>query len=310
MTSEATRLPRRTRVYQNHHLDSTRWDRFRPRDDDIVISTSYKAGTTWMQTIVANLVFPDGPSGPLGEMSPWLGMRVRPLEAILALIEAQTHRRFLKSHLALDGLPYFPQVKYIYVGRDPRDVFMSLWNHYRNYTPFILTALNNPVGLVGDPLPPCPEKIRDLWRVWTTRGWFPWENDGYPMWSHLHHARTWWAHRELPNLLLVHFNDLLNDLEGGMRRVAKFLEIEIAEERWPAIVDAATFATMRKNAAQIVPEAHLAWKGGAQQFIYKGTNGRWRDVLDEEDLTLHRESLDRSLPPDCAKWLIEGGALP
>ena len=37
----------RSRIYQNHHLDSTRWDKFIPRPDDIVITTSYKAGTTW-----------------------------------------------------------------------------------------------------------------------------------------------------------------------------------------------------------------------------------------------------------------------
>src|SRR5215469_7466010 len=47
-------------IYQNHHLDTTRWDRFQPRRGDIVISTSYKAGTTLTQTIVANLLFPDG----------------------------------------------------------------------------------------------------------------------------------------------------------------------------------------------------------------------------------------------------------
>ena len=29
-----SRLPERSRVYQNHHFDSTRWDYFEPRDDD------------------------------------------------------------------------------------------------------------------------------------------------------------------------------------------------------------------------------------------------------------------------------------
>ena len=53
-------LPQRTRVYQSHHFDSTRWDYFEPRDDDIIIATSYKAGTTWTQAIVAHLLFPDG----------------------------------------------------------------------------------------------------------------------------------------------------------------------------------------------------------------------------------------------------------
>ena len=47
--------PERTRTYQNHHLDSTRWDAVTPRPDDIIITTAYKAGTTWTQRIVAAL---------------------------------------------------------------------------------------------------------------------------------------------------------------------------------------------------------------------------------------------------------------
>ena len=58
--------PQRTHIYQNHHFDSTRWDYFESRADDIVIATSYKAGTTWTQVIVAHLLFPDGnfPASP------------------------------------------------------------------------------------------------------------------------------------------------------------------------------------------------------------------------------------------------------
>ena len=79
-------LPQRTHIYQNHHFDSTRWDYFESRDDDIVIATSYKAGTTWTQAIVAHLLFPDGnfPAAP-AVMSPWLDMRIIPLESLLSL---------------------------------------------------------------------------------------------------------------------------------------------------------------------------------------------------------------------------------
>jgi aryl sulfotransferase len=174
-------LPEVSRTYQNHHFDSTRWQHYRPRDDDVVISTSLKSGTTWMQWIVLNLIFlgaEAGPPTPLTSASPWLGLRLVPLDHVIGTLEAQRHRRVIKSHLPLDGLPYHPQVRYIVVARDARDVFMSLWNHYRNYTPEAMTQMNT--GQVGDPLPRCPSDIRVAWRNWFTRGWFPWESEGYP----------------------------------------------------------------------------------------------------------------------------------
>jgi aryl sulfotransferase len=299
--------PERTRVYQNHHLDSTRWDRVALRPDDVVISTSYKAGTTWMQTIVANLLFQDGDlPGGVTEISPWIDNRFRPLDAILARIEAQTHRRFLKSHLPLDGLCWRPELRYIVVGRDARDVFMSLWNHYRSHTPAFFALVNGLPGRVGDPFPEPPGEIRELWRSWITRGWFAWETDGWPYWSHLHHARTWWEWRGLPNVRLVHFHDLLRDLEGEMRRVAAFLGIEVPAAVWPRLVHAARFETMKENADRILPGADLIWEGGARRFLYQGTNGRWRDVLGPEDLALYRAAVARTLPPDCAVWLERG----
>lgn len=150
-------LPQRTRVYQCHHFDSTRWDYFESREDDIIIATSYKAGTTWMQAIIAHLLFPDGdlPAGP-AEMSPWLDTRTLPLELALNTLKAQEHRRFIKTHLPLDGVPYEQDLKYVYVARDARDVFMSLWNHYTNMTNETVQLMNMLAGRVGEEFPPRP----------------------------------------------------------------------------------------------------------------------------------------------------------
>src|SRR6478672_11720281 len=87
-------LPERTREYRNHHLDSTRWDGFVARDDDIFITTAYKAGTTWTQRILASLVLGPGPlPQTLGALSPWIDARfMGPIEAVLESVEAQEHR--------------------------------------------------------------------------------------------------------------------------------------------------------------------------------------------------------------------------
>src|SRR4029077_3375355 len=115
-TMAAHARPTVTRVYQNALMNSARWDGFRPRRDDIVIATSYKAGTTWLQGIRACLIFqaPEPPV-PQDELTPWLDANFSgPIEEVLAQLDGLTNRRYIKTHLPLDCLPYFDQVKYIF----------------------------------------------------------------------------------------------------------------------------------------------------------------------------------------------------
>jgi aryl sulfotransferase len=302
------RGPDRTREYRNHHLDSTRWDGFVPRDDDIFITTAYKAGTTWTQRILAALIFEGAPlPQPLGVLSPWVDARfVEPVEPVLEGLEAQRHRRFIKSHLAADGLRFFPHGKYVVVGRDTRDVFMSLFNHYRGYTD-LLYAMVNDANRPGAEFPRCPESPRELWPRWIGEGWFEWEPDGWPMWSHHHHLSTWWEFRDVPNILFVHFGDLKADPGAEMRRIAAFCDIEVDEEKWPALVASVGLDAMRgeAHASGAHDTMSFVFDGGADRFFYKGDNGRWRDVLTVDDLTLY-DAAAATLDPELRSWL-EGG---
>lgn len=306
-------LPNITHIYQNHVLDSTRWNCYHPRPSDIIISTSIKSGTTWMQEIVRQLISlnqnePALGALPLGEVSPWLDARWHPIDEVIGKLESQQHRRCIKSHLPLDGLPFFPQVKYIVVGRDARDVFMSLWNHHANYTPAFLTFLNDVPGRVGEPFPPCPEDIHIFWKAWISQGWFPWESEGYPYWGNLHHTKTWWQYRSLENILFVHYNDLLNDLTAEIRRVGYFLSLPRVEEALPTVVQAVNINAMRESAEKVDPGKQKIFKDGAQTFFYKGTNGRWKEVLSDEELNLYQVKAAQVLTPGCREWLQQGRA--
>ena len=170
MANSSAQLPAIAHPYQNHSMDSLRWNFFAPRTDDIVVATSYKAGTTWVQAIVANLIFAGELRGSIHSLCPWLDSRLFPLELVLTALEQQTHRRSIKTHLPLDSLPFHPGIKYLYVGRDPRDVFMSWWNFYGDFSPQLISAMNNTPGRMGDELPRCPDDIHELWRGWMTRG--------------------------------------------------------------------------------------------------------------------------------------------
>jgi aryl sulfotransferase len=95
-----------------------------------VISTRRKSGTTWMQMICALLIFqtPELPE-PLGDLSPWLDNMAMPHDFVYAQLGEQRHRRFIKTHTPLDGIPLDPRVTYLVMARHPLDMFVSLCRH-------------------------------------------------------------------------------------------------------------------------------------------------------------------------------------
>jgi aryl sulfotransferase len=306
-----------SRIYQNAVLDSTRWQAFVPRADDVVISTSYKSGTTWTLAIVRELVVhemqqagitdPAQYPAPDNESSVWPDARwICPTDELQVMLEAQPHRRFLKSHLALDGLPIYPQVKYLIISRDPRDVFMSLWNHDRHLTDEFLDMLNTSPGRVGDEHPRSPADIHEFWAAWISRGSFEWEQEGYPYWGTMHHNQSWWNLRHLDNICLVHYADLKADPLGEIRGIAGFLGIEISDEALVNVVERTSFDAMRERAIAADANRTSPFREGAKTFFYKGTNGRWRDTLTESELAMYEQTKENVLTPGCAHWLEMG----
>jgi aryl sulfotransferase len=291
--------PAKTRELHNHHFDSTIWNDLAFRDDDIVIATYAKSGTTWVQQIVAQMLFGGDAELAVAELSPWMDLRVPPKQVKLPLVEAQSHRRFLKTHLPVDALTFSPRAKYVYIGRDGRDVVWSMYNHHANANAMWYDALNNTPGRVGPPIEPPPVDIREYWREWLAR-------DGHPFWPFWENVRSWWAIRELPNVMFVHFADLKRDMPGEMRRIAAFLGIAIDEARWPAIVEYCSFDWMKQNATKSVPLGGACWDGGAEVFIHKGVNGRWADVLSAAESAEYECRAEEELGVECARWLAWG----
>jgi aryl sulfotransferase len=291
--------PVKTRELHTQLFDSTVWNDFPFRHDDIVISTWAKSGTTWTQQIVAQLLFNGAEDLEVAEMSPWLDLRIPPNEVKLAALAAQTHRRFIKTHLPVDALVYSPKAKYIYIGRDGRDVMWSMHNHWINGNATIYAAINDTPGRVGPPFDPPPVSPREYFLTWL-------ERDGYPFSSFWENVRSWWEIRDLPNLLLVHFEELKADMPATIRRMAAFLDVPIDDAAWPSILEHCSFDYMKQNATKSVPLGGAFWDGGAQTFIHKGTNGRWRGELTEADCRAYEATARRELGEACADWLATG----
>jgi hypothetical protein len=105
---------------------------------------------------------------------------------------------------------------------------------------------------------------------------------------------------------MVHYNDLLDDLDGEMRRVAAFLGIALNETPWPSLVEAATFERMQSVGGEIMPRVANLLKGGARRFFNAGTNGRWRGVLADSDLALYDAKVRATFTPGLAAWIEKG----
>ncbi|MEQ0560401.1 sulfotransferase domain-containing protein [Amycolatopsis sp. NEAU-NG30] len=292
------------RRYRTVVSDSALWAGFRFRDGDVVISTPPKCGTTWMQMLCALLIFDSAElPRPLTEISPWLDATTYDTEAVIAGLESQRHRRFVKTHTPLDGLPFEAGVTYVCVGRDPRDAMLSFEHATANIHPDAIAA----GGLDQHDGPPPAEDPLERFREWADAeftpesAWF-----GVSLANLVHHVRTFWDRRDSPQVVLFHYADLKADLPGQLGRLATALSIDIARQRLEELATAATFDRMRNRADELAPgvDANL-WRSN-KDFFRSGTSGQWRDLLDHATIEHYQRRVAELAPPDLAEWLHRG----
>ncbi|CAF1325512.1 unnamed protein product [Rotaria sordida] len=285
MTEKDILWPVKKFEVQNFWSDSTIWNDFQFRHDDIIINTYSKSGTTWTQQIVSQLIFNRQENINISRISPWLDFRLNAesfgsKEKLLQTLENQTHRRCIKTHLSLDALVFSPKAKYIYVGRDGRDIACSLYNHL--------------VNLICDGHAK-PQSIQEIFQnqILSTSET-----------SFFAHIRSWWNIRHLPNVLIVHFNQLKKDLPSEIKRIAKFLQIETEDLHCDTITEHCSFNYMKMNAENFIENKYFI--DGAKTFFYQGTNERWKNVLSDEECQSYEKRAIEELGKEGARWLATG----
>lgn len=308
-----------TRRYRTVLMDNRRWDGFVPRSGDVVVATYPKCGTTWTQRIVDMLIHQSTEPRQIMETYPWLDATIfNPIGDDLATLEAQTHRRAIKSHLPFDSLPIYDDLKYVHVARDGRDACFSFHNHRTAFTEAAgerfgraamelvaeLRAEGRPIPAGGPPMTAADP--RDFYLDWIGEA-----ESGAPPGApvdldYFEFEVTYWRERARPNLLLVHYNDLKTDLQGEIARISEFLEIETPPKLLKSIADAAEFSAMKAQGSELLPAVDQMFQGGSQRFLNKGTNGRWKDVLTADDLARFDRLSATKFTPSARAWL-EGG---
>jgi hypothetical protein len=288
--------------YRSSDEDSGRWDDFELRPGDIVVSTRTKHGTTWTQMICLLLVHrqPHLPA-PLAELSPWLDWLVEDRDEVFARLAAQGHRRVIKTHTPLDGLPLRDDVTYVVAARHPLDAAVSLRHQGDNLDRDRMAELSGTpmaASISGD-------ARRGPIDQWLTR-WIATEADPRDELDSLdgvfHHLADAWSRRQQPNIVLVHYDDLLTDLHGEMQRLAVALGIEIGGDELAALVNAARFETMSASAERFVPD-RLGVLKDPSAFFRQGRSGEGRRVAGPDDLARYEARAGSLAPPDLLQWL-------
>ena len=298
------------RRYRGFMADSARWERFAFRPDDVVISTPSKCGTTWMQMIVGMLLLDRTDLGaPISSLSPWLDMLIRTDDEVFGLLERQRHRRFIKTHTPLDGVPRLPSVTYLAVIRHPLDVAMSDLDHGSNERFDRLVELREAaVGSdapEGGALDEAPEEPAAYLRWFIDNDVEPTGSGPYGLADYCNQAMTYWDARSEPNVHLFHYADLWADRDREMRRVAAALGVEVDEDRWPPFVEAAGIDSMRAHAGETAPEVAAGIWRSPERFFRVGGTRDWASLLDDDDVAHFHERL-RALAGEATDWVLRG----
>ncbi len=283
------------REYRNAIMDNARWTGFVSRPDDIFVCTPSKCGTTWMQTIVANLLWPDGdiPGPIVNGIAPWIEAKFMPAEAMHAMLKAQTHRRAMKSHSPADAIPWFPDAKYITVARDGRDAFMSWCNHVQRMK--MIDMMNAQAAEEG--LAPMKKFDGDY------HAYLQELARGEQL---LRHRRKLLGKPRRPEPAVRALQRYEGRSRGGdaPRRQAprhRDSRVEVARGRRSAARSRGCAKSTKRSAI-----LQMAFEGGIKGFLFKGTNGRWRDVLTDEDVAAYHRRVAELLPSDAARWVEAG----
>ncbi|KNG94256.1 sulfotransferase domain-containing protein [Pseudaestuariivita atlantica] len=284
------------KLYLGPLTDNRRWDRITIRPDDVIVVTPPKCGTTWMQTIVALLLSGDPEAETdLSIRMPWVDIRFREIDEVAGRLDAMTHRRCMKSHTPMDGLPLDATAQYLCVFRHPLDAHISFRNHVRNIPLTLFDAWY-------------PEDDPDnvAFRRFLDGGPEGFDMDLMPLAHILRHFEAAKAVDERPNVTLFHYADMSRDLVGTMERVAHMLGVKHAPDVIERLVQAATFDNMKAHAERFAPSGGKGFFKSDDGFFHSGTSGQWRAHLTDGEIEAYDAVMDAHLSPEDRAWLEHG----
>ena len=229
--------------------------KIRPKTD-IIVASYQKSGTTWTQNILRHLLWP-GDTTLLCERVPWINV-IRPLSLSLEEIERLPDPRVIKTHDPvqwIDDLLQGSEAKLIYVYRDPGDVAVSYYNHM---------SLKPSMGGVT-----FQHFYRDVIRNPVRANHGLWED---------HVGGYLELRNQKQNMLLLRYEDMVEDLAREIGRIAQFIGVECCSDSLIAEVEEKTqFSYMKKDTS-----CNYSHHYKHDLFMRNGKVGTWKEYLTYE----------------------------
>jgi hypothetical protein len=229
-------------------------DDFVTKDGDVFVATYVKAGTTWTQQIIHQLLRQGEEGGFYGDSVPWLESMasdlLMPRESpawSLELINDNPGPRYFKTHATVAHLPRGRKpanYKVIYVARNPKDSVVSLYHHAKSKPEF---------GFKGDFARFCEIFIASHAE---NGSWFD-------------HVLEWHAEcKAKPEThLFLKYEDMYQNPANAVRTIANFLGIALTDEVLANVVKNSSIGEMKQKAS--IGLNHLR----------QGGYGNWRTMF-------------------------------
>jgi len=241
------------------HLDATK--AFKLREDDVVIATFPKNGTTWTQKIVQNLhrVHQTGhdltkDDKVLADLIPWIENEHTDKP------DSMPGPRYLKTHNSYDWVAHDPAVpcKYIYVVRNPKDVCVSLWHHCKGFSVF---EYDGPF-----------EEFSELFLQGKVESGDWWD-----------HVKEFYQNKRDMNILFLKYEDMHADGITAIRKINDYCDLPpLSDEMATQVLNLSAFKSMKVD-----PKSNYSWldevrKKDQAPFMRKGKVGDWSNFFTPE----------------------------
>ncbi len=265
-----------TRQMQSPRLKARAFSGYQPTARDVFVCTYAKSGTNWTMQIAYQIAQRgNGEFAHIHDVVPW---PEAPLPGIVRLDDERTYRhtatgmRVIKTHLESSYVPYSPEAKYIIVVRDPKEVCVSSY--------FFMD------GIIGQ------QVSVDRWHAMFL-------SDSFIHGSWVEHLAGYWPWRTRPNVLLLSYGEMKEDLEGSVRRIAQLMGTELSAAELAQVVEKSSFSYMKRIDHKFIPPRPWPLKWLRQPvMIRKGERGASSELLS----VAQQEQIDRHMQAELRRY--------